>query len=357
MVTTPIAVNEELKRALAGRRASNAGSHRSSSTAAASGSCDAAALPDQAQKVFQELIRTEEKYQAGLTYLVDFYQKVFGRHCTPNETAALFPQISVIKKLHEDLLGPSNQLTRDPIEVAGAYMEWAKHGGYYAVYATGLNAAVDGQQSKLEESGELKMQVANLDPKDLEAVGLDPKDLGDGSLAALMRTPLQRLTKYPLLFKELAKALEGNAAHATFAQAQEEMQALCDACNEKMKRQEDQLKLIGLVQQEQLHTLIGDMRASGSAGGRLEHPLCIEKCKVERKSPSGPGWLQADLRKTIGGMFTKPQDAHMLLLSDRLTFASNGRHARPARNSAQLARPVLLILSASRLNRRAATRV
>ena len=295
----------------------------------------------------EELFKTEfEVYQPGLCALVEDFVPCFERH--GEDPAKLFPNIEAIKELHSSLLPPSLQMRESKeaaaSDLAKAFVKWAPAARvFYAQFCKCQASAVEKQLAACAASEVLATEVAVIEQK------LRWRGLRVWQLSGLMSTPFQRLLRYPMLFAEVAKEVQGSRADEPAAAALAAVQALARHCEEDRHREELRLALVGCVLKRELSKLIEPPRrrlsgtfsssdggdadgasglgglgsglelaraASGAAAsGRLARLLLRTECRVKLVYPEAPWktwWHAAE------------QPATLLLLSDRLAFVARG---------------------------------
>ena len=295
----------------------------------------------------EELFKTEfESYQPGLCALVENFVPCFERH--GEDPSTLFPNIAAIKELHSSLLPPSLQVGASKEEaasnLASAFVKWAPAARvFYAQFCKCQTSAVEKQLAACAASEALATDVAVIE-QDLRGRGLRV-----WQLSGLMSTPFQRLLRYPLLFAEVAKEVQGSRAEEPATAALAAVQALARHCEEERHREELRGALVGCVLKRELSKLIEPPRrrlsssfsssdggdadgasglgglgsglelaraASGAAAsGRLARLLLRTECRVKLVYPDSPWktwWHAAE------------QPATLLLLSDRLAFVARG---------------------------------
>ena len=295
----------------------------------------------------EELFKTEfEIYQPGLCALVENFMPCFERH--GEDPAKLFPNIEAIKELHSSLLPPSLQVGESKeaaaSNLAAAFVKWAATARvFYAQFCKCQTSAVEKQLAACAASEALATEVAVIEQK------LRRRGLRVWQLSGLMSTPFQRLLRYPMLFAEVAKEVQGSRADEPAAAALAAVQALARHCEEERHREELRGALVGCVLKRELSKLIEPPRrrlsgtfssndggdgdgasglgglgsglelartASGAAAsGRLARLLLRTECRVKLVYPEAPWktwWHAAE------------QPATLLLLSDRLAFVARG---------------------------------
>ena len=236
-------------------------------------------------RVIEELFRTEfEVYQPGLLALVDSFVPCFKRH--GEDTAKLFPNVDAIKELHSSLLPPSLQvgesLEAKASDLAAAFARWAPAARvFYAQFCKCQIAAVEKQLTACAASEALAAEVAVIEQE------LRQRGLRVWQLSSLMATPFQRLMRYPMLFAEVAKEVQGTSAHTPAAAALVAVQALARHCEEERRREELRAALVGCVLKRELSKLIEPPRRRRLSG---------------RSSSDGDGGDGGDGASGLGGL-------------------------------------------------------
>ena len=268
----------------------------------------------------EEFFKTEfEIYQPGLCALVEDFMPCFERH--KEDPAKLFPNIEAIKELHSSLLPPSLQVEKrkeaSASALAAAFVKWAPAARvFYAQFCKSQTSAVEKQLAACAASEALATEVAVIEQK------LRRRGLRVWQLSGLMSTPFQRLLRYPMLFAEVAKEVQGSRADEPATAALAAVQALARHCEEERHREELQGALVGCVLKRELSKLIepprrrlsstfsstdgGDVDgASGlgglgsglelgraasnvAASGRLARLLLRTECRVKLVYPEAP---------------------------------------------------------------------
>ena len=275
---------------------------------------------ERGSRVMEEFFKTEfEIYQPGLCALVEDFMPCFERH--KEDPAKLFPNIEAIKELHSSLLPPSLQVEKrkeaSASALAAAFVKWAPAARvFYAQFCKSQTSAVEKQLAACAASDALATEVAVIEQK------LRRRGLRVWQLSGLMSTPFQRLLRYPMLFAEVAKEVQGSRADEPATAALAAVQALARHCEEERHREELQGALVGCVLKRELSKLIepprrrlsstfsstdgGDVDgASGlgglgsglelgraasnvAASGRLARLLLRTECRVKLVYPEAP---------------------------------------------------------------------
>ena len=217
----------------------------------------------------RELLQTEQTYVADLQKLVDLFLKPMrglGPRTFPSKyEAAIFANVEELLAIHRELLLPLNEPAgRTPSGASAAFERVSPRFIAYAQYASSYMDAAPRLQKLRERSGDHSI---------LEAVLQDGERKAGQQLTSLLIKPVQRLCKYPLLFRELLKAVkeDGDSWEAVTAAARA-VEAVAQKVNEEVRANEGKVALAQIAD-----TL-------GSAGSGLVTPSRTLMLTVE-----GPG--------------------------------------------------------------------
>ena len=193
----------------------------------------------------RELIVTEDDYVRDLTLIIDCFLKPIRETngvLSKEDEKAIFSNCETIRGVNAELLRlivdtPSGRTLRG---VAKAFQSMAPFLKAYGQYCGDFTKA----SSRLEEV----RQIAGDGGSALEAVLQDGERQAGSSLPSLLIKPVQRLCKYPLLFRELLKAVpRSNAARAELVAADAKVEEVVQLVNDRVREIEGMADLKNLA--------------------------------------------------------------------------------------------------------------
>ncbi len=191
-----------------------------------------------------ELLATERTYVACLQKLKRDFIYPLAKILSEVEMQNVFPAVNDIWKLHEGVLQKMEDAAKDELgrrNVAVIFSELA--GCCSRVYSPFLNNFSQSSvvmKKLMENDARIKLAVEGIHSSSSSGIKY---------MNELMITPMQRLPRYELLFKELVKCTsEVHPDYQILKQALADIQATCKLVNES-KRQSDEKQRRGFLEQ------------------------------------------------------------------------------------------------------------
>ena len=216
----------------------------------------------------QEVINTETSYVEDLEALVNVYMnpiKASGT-LTNEQFSSIFSNIEVLLPMHIKIV---QDLKEDGNFVGRAFMSMCSFLKMYSAYCAN-------QEKAIEVIEKLKTNIAFM--KVLNDCQSDPRAKGQ-NLSSYIIKPVQRICKYPLLFRELiSHTPKDNPDYKSLMDTKEKIDEVVMYINERKRRMEQQRKMFEILNfvdgdwEEDLvnpaRYWIADFKVQGKALGR-----------------------------------------------------------------------------------------
>lgn len=203
------------------------------------------------RQILSEVLTTEKSYVKGLQQLKRDFVHPLSSKLSEVEMANVFPGVNEIWKVHEQLLDRLSKLMGGVVQgsVAGLFSEFAKN--CQVIYSPFLNSFSQASVV-LKRLMENDSSIAEVVDKANSMTGTT----GLKYLANLMITPMQRLPRYELLFKELLKCTsEMHEDHVMLTAALHDIQEACKIINENKRKADEKYRRIFLEQHGSMEVL------------------------------------------------------------------------------------------------------
>lgn len=237
-----------------------------------------------------ELLDTERVYCSHLNMIVEhFLHPMRSLGIVPREDQQrIFSNIEQLHSIHDALqFDLSDESQHTLADVASAYEKMAPFFKAYAVYCLNYSGAVERLENLLRSATGSHLGV-------LEALLQDGERKSGQSLKSLLITPVQRLCKYPLLFREILQAAKSDPAHTALSRAADAVEVAALAVNERVREVEGMAAMRRLAA-----ALSAEHLVSENPTRCLLHAV---SCEVETEgnhheifSRAGTLWLCSDL--------------------------------------------------------------
>jgi hypothetical protein len=237
------------------------------------------------ERVAEEIVTTERAYVQSLVDVVKGYKEpilVYIRSCglpvAEDDVSALFGNIDDLLKLNSDLLEELEKCPYNPTTIAEAFVTRASDFSVYSAYCTNYPRAV-----AILTLWQHTPQITENSPKVTQFLKLCQKRLHHAlPLGAFLIKPVQRILKYHLLFRELAKCCEkeNNRPNSVVQLALDSMSAIADHIN-TMKQRHEAAVYIQEIQSQLTGWEDDDLSSFGDL--LLEESFKVKGAKTERR--------------------------------------------------------------------------
>lgn len=196
---------------------------------------------DKRSLVVRELVQTERTYCRDLVVLIDHWMKPLKglTLLSAEDTSTIFSNVEQLHNLNEQLLASLDGLEELPIEqqdVGARFSSFIDFLKLYIQYCANQAMALN----RLSELKKARPDLANALDQMKNQTECNQLDL-----ESFLIKPLQRITKYPLLLKELLR--ETSETHADYLALERSYNRLAEVVaeiNEKKRQSENLVKLI-----------------------------------------------------------------------------------------------------------------
>ncbi|XP_062524026.1 pleckstrin homology domain-containing family G member 3-like isoform X1 [Corticium candelabrum] len=253
---------------------------------------DVVSIPDnvtppvlQSERVGEEIVTTERSYVKSLEDMVKGYKEpilVYIRSCglpvAEEDVSALFGNIEELLALNSDLLKELETCGNNPTRIAEAFVTRASDFSVYSAYCTNYPRAV-----AILTLWQHTPRVTESSPKVTQFLKLCQTRLHHAlPLGAFLIKPVQRILKYHLLLRELAKSCEKETkrSHTVVQSALTAMSAIADRIN-TMKRRHEAAVYIQEIQSQLSGWEHDDLSSYGDL--LLEDNFKVKGAKTERR--------------------------------------------------------------------------
>jgi hypothetical protein len=191
-----------------------------------------------------ELQQTEDNYVSDLRLLVDSFMVPLRSRLPPDTLVAIFSNAKELLELHGGLYdaiccGAGEHELDAVATVASAFKERTAFFRLYAVYSANYVYAAQKLSAERRTDPQLDGGLAAQEGR----VGV--------ALQRLLIRPVQRVCQYPMLFDAILKALDPAAPEtASFIAMSEALRATIEDVNEKVRAQENTLRMRGILTAE-----------------------------------------------------------------------------------------------------------
>lgn len=197
----------------------------------------------QRSKVVDELVATEAAYVQDLAVLVGLYRRPLEHEYAgcllPQHVEALFGNVEALLEVNLALLARLLEVEQQPPaqqEVGRVFLEAQEGLGRYVAYCTNQKGAMEALE-KLEASSEAFGELLTRQKAMAESRRQD--------LASYLIKPFQRVTRYPLLLREVAKVTPKHSADtAPLAEAMLVLDRVVSEANEAKRLTDNVVKMI-----------------------------------------------------------------------------------------------------------------
>ena len=194
-------------------------------------SASAASRNDQQHSVLLELINTENRYIQNLSLMVQFYYKPLKSSWSESEVSLLFCNVCDIL---ESSISFSNELSlcENGMMVSKLFLEHSFD--FYIKYCVNQSEALEYliKRSKVDSNFQHFLLQQKRHP-----------DLKGMDLGAFLLEPMQRITRYPLLLKQLLKYTQNTLEQQKLTQSLSKIESLLMKINSLIQDKERDMKL------------------------------------------------------------------------------------------------------------------
>eukprot|EP01125_Pyxidicula_operculata_P005328 TRINITY_DN1910_c0_g1_i2.p1 TRINITY_DN1910_c0_g1~~TRINITY_DN1910_c0_g1_i2.p1 ORF type:complete len:707 (+),score=167.15 TRINITY_DN1910_c0_g1_i2:192-2312(+) len=195
-------------------------------------------------EALKEILTTEKQYVNDLKILVDKFKKLFEQlqvtvtSITAVEVNLIFLNIDAIKQLHEKLFDslesimPNSDSIHENTSIGTVFRDFATWLKIYTLYIQGYEKAIETVSLLKKENPKFQSALEKIEKEDCHGL----------SLGDFLIKPVQRICKYPLLFRELLDATpESHSDHELVKQTFEKVTAVTETEN-KLAAEEHNFK-------------------------------------------------------------------------------------------------------------------
>ncbi|EDV23442.1 uncharacterized protein TRIADDRAFT_58074 [Trichoplax adhaerens] len=237
--------------------------------------------------VLNEIVSTEQVYAKNLRFLVKVKEILLARSSKKltscisiSEVESLMGNVEELYQLSCKLLHDMNEKNDDKNSIANTFFIFAKDLKIYASYCNSHEVAIGFLEDILKD--QLKSDnVKSCVEQAAKVEGMEKVTKGKeiDYLASCLVTPVQRICKYPLLFKELLRLTpESHVDYQTVLDTFQEIKNVCSEVNE-IKRQLEEL--------ESLEELVASIKGWTGLDFSKKEVKILKKGSLMKLTPHG----------------------------------------------------------------------
>ncbi|RDD47749.1 Phosphatidylinositol 3,4,5-trisphosphate-dependent Rac exchanger 1 protein [Trichoplax sp. H2] len=237
--------------------------------------------------VLNEIVSTEQVYAKNLRFLVKVKEILLARSSKKltscisiSEVESLMGNVEELYQLSCKLLHDMNEKNDDKNSIANTFFTFAKDLKIYASYCNSHEVAIGFLEDILKD--QLKSDnVKSCVEQAAKVEGMEKVTKGKeiDYLASCLVTPVQRICKYPLLFKELLRQTpESHVDYQTVLDTFQEIKNVCSEVNE-IKRQLEEL--------ESLEELVASIKGWTGLDFSKKEVKILKKGSLMKLTPHG----------------------------------------------------------------------